>query len=259
MQRSQQWIEQQGHQVIYGDTDSVFVWIKQDCTDEQAQSIGEDLQQGLNQWWTDTLQEELQVKSRLEIEFETHYARFFMPTIRGSEKGSKKRYCGQVVSSDGEKKMIFKGLESVRTDWTPLARRFQQTLYQMIFDQEDWSGFVRQTVEQLKQGDLDEELVYRKRLRRKLDDYVRNVPPHVQAARKAENWLQENNKASRYQRGGWIRYMMTLNGPEPMEHAPSTLDYDFYLERQLAPIADAILPLLGHQFSEFSEAQITLL
>lgn len=29
--------------------------------------------------------------------------------------------------------MIFKGLETVRTDWTPLAQEFQQTLYKMIF------------------------------------------------------------------------------------------------------------------------------
>ncbi len=30
-------------------------------------------------------------------------------------------------------KIIFKGLESARTDWTPLAQQFQQTLYEMVF------------------------------------------------------------------------------------------------------------------------------
>lgn len=259
LQRSQRWIEQQGHQVIYGDTDSVFVWIKQDCSTAQAEAIGKTLQQGLNQWWTQTLQDELALESRLEIEFETHYTRFFMPTIRGSEKGSKKRYCGQVINPQGNKRMIFKGLESVRTDWTPLARRFQQTLYEMIFEQQDWAQFIRDTVEQLKGGELNEELIYRKRLRRKLDDYIRNVPPHVQAARKADQWLQSQGQAPRYARGGWIRYTMTLSGPEPLENSLSALDYDFYIERQLAPIADAILPLLGHHFAEFSEPQITLL
>ena len=38
------------------------------------------------------------IESNLELEFETHYQRFFMPTMRGSETGSKKRYCGMVAT-----------------------------------------------------------------------------------------------------------------------------------------------------------------
>jgi hypothetical protein len=35
-------------------------------------------------------------------------------------------------------------------------------------------------------SELDELLAYRKRLRRELEDYQRNVPPHVRAARMAD-------------------------------------------------------------------------
>ena len=259
LQRSSDWIEQRGYSVIYGDTDSVFVYLDKDCDNNSAQAIGAELQQGLNQWWEATLRNEYQLDSQLEIEFETHYSQFFMPTIRGSEKGSKKRYCGQITHADGSKRMVYKGLESVRTDWTPLARRFQQELYELIFNRGDWRSYLRLIVEQLNAGELDEELVYRKRLRRKLEDYQRNVPPHVQAARKAENWLAQNNKAPRYKRGGWIHYVATLNGPEPIENRPSPLDYQFYLERQLEPIAEAILNMLGESFAAYSEAQISLL
>ena len=45
-----------------------------------------------------------------------------MPTIRGMETGSKKRYAGL-----SHNKMVFKGLETVRTDWTPLAQAFQKS------------------------------------------------------------------------------------------------------------------------------------
>ncbi len=259
LQRTSEWIEQRGYSVIYGDTDSVFVWLDKDCNNREAQAIGAELQQGLNRWWTQTLLKENQLKSQLEIEFETHYSQFFMPTIRGSEKGSKKRYCGQITHADGSQRMVYKGLESVRTDWTPLARRFQQELYELIFNQGDWRSYLRSIVEQLNAGALDDELTYRKRLRRKLEDYQRNVPPHVQAARKAEDWLIKNNKPPRYQRGGWIQYVATLNGPEPLEHRPSALDYQFYLERQLEPIAEAILNILGENFAVYSEAQISLL
>ncbi len=214
LQRSQHWIEQQGYPVIYGDTDSLFVHLQGTRPPGEAEQIGRQLQDGLNRWWQQSLREELDIDSYLEIEFETHYTRFFMPTIRGSDKGSKKRYCGQKLNADGVKQMVFKGLESVRTDWTPLARQFQQTLYEMIFEQADWQHYLRNTLEQLQRGELDAELVYRKRLRRKLADYRRNIPPHVQAAHKAEQWLQSQGKPPRYQRGGWIHYVMTVNGPE---------------------------------------------
>ena len=73
--------------------------------------------------------------SALELEFETHFARFLMPTIRGTDQGSKKRYAGLIQEGDTQR-MVFKGLETVRTDWTPLAQQFQQTPYLRVFRNE---------------------------------------------------------------------------------------------------------------------------
>ena len=42
---------------------------------------------------------------------------------------------------------------------------------------------MRETMNKLMAGKLDTQLVYRKRLRRPLSEYQRNVPPHVRAAR----------------------------------------------------------------------------
>jgi DNA polymerase-2 len=36
----------------------------------------------INAWWTRTLHEEQGLENFLEIEFDTHYKKFFMPTIR---------------------------------------------------------------------------------------------------------------------------------------------------------------------------------
>ena len=102
--RSKELIEADGHQVIYGDTDSVFVWLKEldSCSSQdssaiaQANQIGAQLAQRLNDWWQQTLKRDHQLESHLEIEFETHYSQFVMPTIRGSDKGSKKRYAGLI-------------------------------------------------------------------------------------------------------------------------------------------------------------------
>ena len=127
---------------------------------------------GLNGWWAETVRAEHGVESRLEVEFETHYARFLMPTMRGSTTGSKKRYAGTIEGAGagvGEgTRLVFKGLEAVRTDWTPLARRFQRELFRRVFAGEPYAEWVRRLSGQLFGGELDGELVYRKRLRRDL-------------------------------------------------------------------------------------------
>ncbi len=251
-------IQQQGYTVIYGDTDSLFVWLNRDCSAGQADELGQQLATSLNDWWRQRLRKELDIDSFLEVEYETHYRRFLMPTIRGSDKGSKKRYAGMVEIGAGDSKMVFKGLESVRSDWTPLARQFQQELYRRVFLGEPWQQYLQTLVRQLTTGELDEQLVYRKRLRQPLDAYTKTQPPHVQAARKAEQLRRQQGLPPLYRRGSAIPYLITVNGAEPAEYRQSAIDYDHYLERQLAPVADGILPFIGHSFAELTGRQIRL-
>ena len=232
--------------MLYGDTGSLFVLVGGGVGEEEAAAVGACLAETLNAWWTETVLSEFDLESFLEIEFETHYIRFFMPTIRGSATGSKKRYAGYVRNSDGEFEMQFKGLESVRTDWTPLAREFQRELYRRIFFNEPYEDYVRQVAADLLDGNYDDKLMYRKRLRRKLDEYTKNIPPHVQAARKL-------GKARR-----WVSYAITLSGPEPEEKRQSPFDYAHYLDRQLAPVADSILHIFNQSFEKLTGNQLEM-
>lgn len=175
MRQTRELIEAQGYQVIYGDTDSTFVWLKSAHNDEQATRIGNELVQLVNQWWQNHIQQNFNLPCALELEFEIHYRRFLMPTIRGAEQGSKKRYAGLISTPTGDQ-MVYKGLETVRTDWTPLAQQFQRELYLRIFQQQPYQDYVRDYVARTLNGELDEQLVYRKRLRRRLDDYQRKSP-----------------------------------------------------------------------------------
>lgn len=245
-------IEAAGHRVIYGDTDSVFVWIQDADSDEQAEAAGRQLERDLNIWWRDRVREEFDLESVLELQFETHFKRFLMPTVRGSEKGSKKRYAGVVAGENGDQ-LVFKGLESVRTDWTRLARDFQQELYGRIFRQEPYADYVKGVTARVLAGDEDSHLVFRKRLRRRLDDYQRNVPPHVQAAR-----LYAQRGLPVPTRGSWVEYVMTTAGAEPAARPLAPLDYQHYVDRQLAPVADGILGFVGSSFSALTDKQIGL-
>jgi DNA polymerase-2 len=249
--KSKEWIESEKLRVIYGDTDSLFVLLGPGPGEKECRELGEGLVRRLNLRWAGELKERYRVESRLELEFDRHFLRFFMPTIRGSELGSKKRYAG-LARRGGDLVLEFTGLEAVRSDWTPLAREFQRELYRRVFFDEPFEEYVRGTVAELLAGKRDSDLVYRKRLRRRLEDYEKNVPPHVQAALKRS----KSSPGARTER--WVRYVVTTRGPEPIENHPRLLDYQHYLDRQLAPAADALLRLKGTSVGEILDAQLRL-
>jgi DNA polymerase-2 len=94
-------------------------------------------------------------------------------------------------------------------------------------------------VEALRNGELDRTLVYRKALRKDLEDYTAATPPHVAAARKLTS-----------DPGTLIDYVITRNGPEPASERKSPLDYEHYVEKQIRPIATPILELAGKRFEK---------
>ena len=93
------------YRVIYGDTDSLFVLLGRDF-ESRAEAIGRQIVQEVNTWLAAHCREQFNTESALELEFETHFRHFFMPTIRGSTQGSKKRYCG-ATEKDGELHLHF--------------------------------------------------------------------------------------------------------------------------------------------------------
>jgi DNA polymerase-2 len=257
MQTTAKWIEQAGYQVIYGDTDSTFVWLEGQYSNQQAKQIGQSLALAINQKWQDKIKLEHQLPCELEIEFETHFSQFLMPTIRGSELGSKKRYAGLKTTNEGDE-LIFKGLETVRSDWTQLAKSFQLTLYKMVFARQNINDYLLQIIADTRSGKLNEQLIYRKRIRRRLDLYVKNVPPHVKAARLADKQNGALGRTLKYQHKGWISYVITVNGPQPVEYLSSKIDYDHYVDKQIKPIAEGILPFIGLSFEDMISQQMEL-
>ena len=245
LKRSRKRLEDEGHTVIYGDTDSLFVLVGDGHDETSCHRLGSTLADLLSAYWRDELRETLRLDSCLEVEFETLYLRFFMPTIRNSEAGSKKRYAG-LVRRDGTVDVEFTGLETVRSDWTALSREFQRELFRRVLTDEPFEDYVQRTVDELMSGERDHQLVYRKRLRRNLEDYKKNVPPHAQAARKSKR------------PGRWVCYVVTINGPEPLDNHPSRPDYEHYRDRQLAPVADPLLRLKGTSVKKIVDAQLSL-
>ncbi len=256
LQQTAERIEQAfGHQVIYGDTDSVFVWLGDDWPDRDTDRYGHQLASELNVWWQEQLRERFDIDCSLELQYEAHYRRFLMPRMRHSEKGSKKRYAGLKVQPDGSDQLVFRGLESVRTDWTPLARQFQQALYERIFRDQPWQVLLQETVRAVRAGERDGDLVYRRRIRQPLAAYQRNRPPHARAAQMLDDDRRHRGLPPVVRVGDSIAYLMTVNGPEPQELLRSPLDYQHYIDRQLLPVADTLLPFVGESFDRLIAPQ----
>jgi DNA polymerase-2 len=243
IQDSKVFIENAGYKVIYGDTDSVFVQVGDEHDVAGAHAIGRKLIADINTYWRDWCQREHGVESRLEMEFETHYLRFYLPTKRHSDEGSKKRYAGWVLKGDGPE-VVVKGMEAARTDWTRLARGFQMELFRRVFADEldGMRQWVKAEVAAVRAGERDDLLVYTKKLRRHPSEYT-NTPPHVAAA------LILGGNPRR------ISYYITRAGAQPVGHVDSPIDYEHYIERQLQPAVEGILDEVGIAFDKIADLQ----
>ena len=232
---SKAWFEDRGFDVLYGDTDSLFV-LSGLADPNGAQDRGEDLVRETNAAIADYVREKWNVESRLELEFEKLYTRLFLPSVRHGSAGARKRYTG--VRHGGDT-VEFVGMEVVRRDWTDLAKTVQRELYARLFADAPVDDYLAQVVRDLRSGSFDESLVYRKGLRKRLQDYTANTPPHVAAARK-----------SRSDPGRLISYVMTRNGPEPLDNITADLDREHYVQRQVRPVAEPVLDTFGLSFEQ---------
>ncbi len=228
-------MEDLGHRVLYGDTDSLFV-LSGASSAEEARRVGETLVVKVNRDIARHILETWKVESRLDLEFETLYLRLVLTEVRHGGAGARKRYAG-LVDDGGKGEVVFTGLEAVRRDWTDLARKVQRELYRRLFFDEPVDGYLKQILSDLKGGRLNDLLVYRKSLRKHPDAYTRTTPPHVAAARKMTG-----------KPGRTIKYVMTVAGPEPADERKSPLDLPHYIQKQVRPVAEPVLALLDLDF-----------
>ena len=231
LQWSKAWFEERGFEVLYGDTDSVFVRSGMELA--AASEAGADLAAELNRSVARYIDERWAVASRLEMEFEKLYVKLFLPSVRHGGAGARKRYAGLI---HGQREVDFTGMEVVRRDWTELAKDVQRELYARLFAEQPVESYLEGVAAALRNGDFDDKLVYRKGLRKRPAEYTANTPPHVAAARKSGSTDRV------------VAYVMTTAGPEPLDALRNEPDREHYLDKQVRPVAEPVLAVLGLDF-----------
>ena len=234
---SKDWFEKAGYTVLYGDTDSLFVQTRTVDADE-AEREGKALAVRLNRDVQHYIVERWRVKSHLELEFEKLYTKLFLASVRHGSGGARKRYAGVIHGADPAN-VEFVGMEVVRRDWTELAKQVQRELYSRLFNGQPVDQYLTDVVGQVRRGELDHALVYRKGLRKGVGEYTASTPPHVAAARKSTN-----------KPGRLIEYVMTTAGPEPLDNLKHPPDRIHYVAKQIKPVAEPVLGALGLDFDQ---------
>ncbi|MFQ5877465.1 MAG: DNA polymerase II [Acidobacteriota bacterium] len=239
-------MESLGYRVLYGDTDSLFVLsgLRGAGARPEARRLGAELCDRINRELREQVAATWRADSHLELEFEMLLLKFFLPSVRHGKAGARKRYAGLVDGGarGGSDELLFVGMEVVRRDWTELSKIFQRGLFERLFrgaTREAAAAYVREFVRALKEGRHDGHLVYRKALRKAVEEYTATTPPHVRAARMSHGRV-----------GDLIEYVITVAGPEPAASRKSPIDYGHYVDRQVRPIAEQVLEHIGIDFDE---------
>ncbi len=211
-------------EVIYGDTDSLFVIVPK----ENISRVVKEFLNHVNN----------SLPGIIELEFEGFYKRGIFVT--------KKRY----ALIDENDRIIVKGLEFVRRDWAPIARKTQQKVLEALLKDaspEKAMRIVRKVIEDIRNRRVTlEELAIYTQLTKKISSY-KNIEPHVIAAQKLE-------KAGVKVSPGMIIGYVIVKGSkkisfraEPVELV-SIDDYDpeYYIENQIMPAVQRIMEAIGY-------------
>jgi len=211
-----------GLEVVYSDTDSVFVNHDPDKIEKLSDKIGKEL--------------------GLEIKPDKVYSRILFTE-------AKKKYCGLLPNG----RLDIVGLEVVRGDWAACAKNVQEKVLEMILKGQSPKegakkavGYVREYIKDLRLKKVPyRDLVIWKTLTKPAEDYAVKAP-HVEAAKRL---LKEGYELSMGDKIGYI--IMVGSGKLYKKATPYALasydevDTEYYVTNQVLPAVSRILTMFN--------------
>ena len=234
------YLSQEGYILCAGSIHNLYVQMKpQEAS--TALDQGDMLAGRISKYIQEITAKDYGTKLQLNINCKKHFKSLILPDKVSFSKQAVDdiRY----AAIEGEENIILHGLKIAGADWTDLASSFQDGLYNAIFTEENVEEWGKNFVAELKSGEYDEQLVYTRKLVKAVEEYTGNLPPHVRAAKMLDK------------PGKFIKYVITSRGPVPAEMDPKDIDYQHYLDKQLAPVADAYFLLKNQTFENLFKAQ----
>jgi len=224
-------------EVIYGDTDSIFVKTK--TTDlEEAQKMGDKIVAFVNK----------KMPGVLELEFEKTFKTFLILT--------KKRYAAwKFVKVNGKwvDEIEMKGIETVRRDWCGLVSNTMNSVLETILKEGDVKKAIKEVkeiLEKLKNNEIPlEQLCVIKGITKNPKDYD-GILPHIELARK----MAKRDATSAPMVGERIPFVIIKGNqmlskraetPEYAKEKNLEIDSNYYIHSQLLPPLERIFSSVG--------------
>ncbi|AEO54976.1 hypothetical protein MYCTH_2298247 [Thermothelomyces thermophilus ATCC 42464] len=233
-------VERWGAEVVYGDTDSLFVYLK-GKTREQAFDIGAEIAEEITK-----------LNPRpVKLKFEKVYH----PCVLLA----KKRYVGYKYESRDQTVPEFdaKGIETVRRDGTPAEQKIEEKALRILFETADLSQvkeYFQSQCSKIMRGAVSvQDFVFAKEVR--LGSYSAKGPGPPGALISTKRMLEDQRAEPQY--GERVPYVVMAGAPgarlidrcvapEDLLNDPhASLDADYYISKNLIPPLERIFNLVG--------------
>ncbi|KAI9641067.1 DNA polymerase zeta [Ciborinia camelliae] len=233
-------VKRWGAEVVYGDTDSLFVYLKGRSKDE-AFDIGNEIAK------TVTNMNPRPIKLKFE--------KVYLPCVLLA----KKRYVGFKYESKSQAEPEFdaKGIETVRRDGTPAEQKIEERALKILFRTADLSqvkSYFQEQCEKIMKGSVSiQDFCFAREV--KLGTYSDKGPPPPGALISTKKMLEDTRAEPQY--GERVPYVVITGAPgarlidrcvapeELLNSDHSELDAEYYISKNLIPPLERIFNLMG--------------
>jgi DNA polymerase, archaea type len=229
-----------GFKELYGDTDSLFITL-QKHSNQDALAFAEKINQEL--------------PGLMELEYEGFYPSGIFVSAKAGAFGAKKKYA--LVDEAG--KLKIKGFESVRRNWSLVAKEVQEKVLEMVLKEHDNKKafeYVKKIIDDLrnKRVPLDK-VIIRTQLKKEISEYDARGP-HVAVAQRLKN------QGIKVGPGTMIQFVV-MQGKDiirnrsklPEEVHEEGYDSNYYINNQVIPSVERIFDVLGYNKEELLESK----
>ncbi|KAG6005557.1 hypothetical protein E4U54_000315 [Claviceps lovelessii] len=233
-------VERWGAEVVYGDTDSLFVYLKGRSRD-QAFDIGNEIAKAI----TDMNPRPMKLK----------FEKVYHPCVLLA----KKRYVGYKFESRDQINPEFdaKGIETVRRDGTPAEQKIEEKALKMLFDTADLSQikeYFQKQCDKIMRGAVSvQDFCFAREVR--LGTYSDKGAPPAGALISTKKMLQDARAEPQY--GERVPYVIITGAPgarlidrsvapeDLLANPHWQLDAEYYISKNLIPPLERIFNLVG--------------
>ncbi|KAF3350919.1 Putative beta-glucosidase L [Verticillium dahliae VDG2] len=227
-------------EVVYGDTDSLFIHLR-GSTKDQAFDIGNEIAKEI----TDMNPRPIKLK----------FEKVYHPCVLLA----KKRYVGYKYESKSQVKPDFdaKGIETVRRDGTPAEQKIEEKALKLLFETADLSqvkAYFQAQCEKIMRGTVSiQDFCFAKEV--KLGSYSDKGPPPPGAMISTKRMLEDARAEPQY--GERVPYVVVTGAPGArlidrcvapetlLRDSQSQLDAEYYISKNLIPPLERIFNLVG--------------